>query len=298
LRPHKLSSAPTESSSKSFCTTFYSLLFRNTMAPNRKSVINLELPIAAEALENVVQVKFLPLTDPREQEQHEQQQRGQAHIPKQCKVQDTASYWDWPANTQEEEKLETLFSTARIESNLVEDGKKYELSTRSQVAAHDDYWAESSSSQSEVIHSTMPQHVSDAYWSWPANRNLHNEELAERLTSTRHIESNLKAFRAPPASSIKQQHDSYWTWSAEAPHRQQKPLPNKSQSDEYWTWNCLSKEDEKQQLIQSILQYERARQLLTADHIEKQLVANATKLQESSMAVATAAIPSSGYWDW
>lgn len=272
------------------------------MAPNRKNVASLELPIAEESWQNLVQSKFLPLTDPREQQQHEQLQQKHQDF-----VTDSASYWDWPADTQEEEKIDALFSTARIEANLIHDGKKYESSNGTQVVAHDDYWAENShalADDDDDVRSTKPQHESDAYWLWPANRNLHKEQHAERLTSTSHIESNLGAFQIPPqssSSSTKQQHDIYWKWSAEPSRQQRKQhLQQSSQSADYWTWNTFTKEEETQQLIQSILQYEKARHLLTADHIEKQLVAAAASAEKKKSAVAAASppVPSGGYWDW
>jgi hypothetical protein len=259
------------------------------MAPNRKNVASLELPIVSEALQFAVQAKFLPLTDSREQHEHEQQQQQQKT------VQDSTSYWDWPADTQEEEKLDTLFSTSRIESNLIQDGKKYEETTGNQVARHDEYWAERSvpvvGDDREAVRSTKPQHEIDLYWSWPANRNLHMEEHAERLTTTSHVESNLRTFEEPNcfSSTTNKQHDDYWTWSSE-PQRRQFP-----HSDTYWTWNTLTKLEEKQHLIQSILQYERARQLCSADHIEKRLVTTAKALKQD-FAVPT--IHSSGYWVW
>jgi hypothetical protein len=269
------------------------------MAPNRKNVASLELPIAAEALQNVVQAKFLPLTDSREQQQHEQQQQQQQEQQK--AVQDSASYWDWPADTQEEEKLDTLFSTSRIVSNLTHDGKKYEDCTGNHVAENDDYWSENSiplaDDDSEVVRSTKPQHEIDVYWSWPANRNLHLEQHAERLTSTSHKESNLKTFQEPSSFSsfptTNKQHDDYWTWPAET--KRQQP----SHTDHYWTWTTLTKEEEKRQLIQSILQDENARQLCTVHHIEKKLVAaSAAASKQDFLASAVPAIPSSGYWDW
>jgi hypothetical protein len=267
------------------------------MAPNRKNIATLELPIAAEALQHVVQAKFLPLTDSREQHQHEQQQQ-----PLQPRaVHDSTSYWDWPADTEVEDQLDTLFSTSRIVSNLIHDGKKYEDSSSNQIEAHDDYWTENSipvvEDNTELIHSLKPQHEIDAYWSWPANRILHMEQHAERITSMSHIESNLKAFQSltcvPSSPSTNKQHDDYWTWSDE-PIRHQP-----SHSDKYWAWNTLTKEEEKEQLIQSILTYEKARQLCSVHHIEKRLVAASAALSKQDFVVsALPAIPSSGYWDW
>ncbi|KAG7337165.1 hypothetical protein IV203_021666 [Nitzschia inconspicua] len=266
------------------------------MPPNRKNVSTVGLPIAVDTL------TFLPLTDPREQKQHERLQVQNTSSKQQGDaVNDSMSYWDWPSDTQEEEKVESLFSTARIESNLILDGKKYESCTGSQLAVHDDYWAENASSNADCVRSVLPQHQSDQYWSWYANRNLHKEQLAERLTASTRMEELLSRenSKLSSTSSPVQQHDNYWEWPADSQPQQQHPRLSQSQSDLYWTWDTLSTAEKKQQLIDSILQYERARNLLSADHIQKQMIASASAVDNNDIILSTAtSIPSSGYWDW
>ncbi|KAG7339171.1 hypothetical protein IV203_020114 [Nitzschia inconspicua] len=266
------------------------------MPPNRKNVSNVVgLPIAIDTL------TFLPLTDPREQKQHEGlrvQHTSSKHQGDDAN--DSVSYWDWPSDTLEEEKVQSLFSTARIESNLILDGEKYESTTGSKLAVHDDYWAENSSSNADSVRSSLPQHRSDDYWSWYANRNLHYEQLAERLTSSTRMElMSLENSKSSSSSSPVQHHDSYWDWTADL--HQQHPHLSQSQSDVYWTWNTLSTAEKKKQLIESILQYERARNLLSADHIQKQMIASASAVDTNNdivLSTATSISSNSDYWDW
>jgi hypothetical protein len=268
-----------------------------TMAPNLNNVAILELPVAAEALQNTIQFKFLPLTDPREQGQFlEQQQKLESET---AAEEYSVSYWDWTANTPEEkvQKKHDLFSVSHIESNMINDAQKAAYSSPwQQLAAHDDYWAEhSEATDEEKDLSTKPQHKSDGYWYWAVNRNIHAEHMAERLTSTSRIESQLLP-RVQAGSSVRNdKHDSYWTWQDTVIRQQldQNPI------QDYWKWNTLSMDDEKQHLIQSLLEYDAARQLFTADHIEKQLVAHASRVQRGQEVVfAAGAINSSAYWYW
>lgn len=261
------------------------------MAPNRKNVASLELPTdIVEHLQNSIQPKFLPLTDPCEQQQHEELQ-GQSQQP----VTDSASYWDWPADTKaaEEDKpshMEYLFTTAHIEANLIKDAKKTAAvaATSNLAAAHDDYWCDQVEEEEHVVSQTKPQH--DDYWMMPANRTEYREQVAERLTSTDHIEGNLSAAKTKSApSNINTAQDNYWMWKAENESTQ------KPQINIYWQWNTLTKREEKQLLIQNILEYERARQLLTADHIEKQMVAGVSHY--SNDVVVSTAPSQAGYWD-
>jgi hypothetical protein len=264
------------------------------MAPNRKHVATIELPVdAIEHLRNAIQPKFLPLTDPREQQQ--QQHESQAQVQQHC---DYASYWDWTADTQAEEEepsKEHLFSTARIEANLIQDAKRIaEASPSDLVAAHDDYWCEEHAEPEEDSPSqTKPQH--DEYWHMPANRIEFRQQVAERRTSSNQIQASLQAASAQSVTPSRTHaaNDSYWMWSVERSQRQ-----DIQHDDDYWQWNTLSNEKEKQQeLISNILEYERARQLLTADHIEKKLVEGFCPTTMKNTVLSAAPSQDTGYWD-
>jgi hypothetical protein len=88
-----------------------------------------------------------------------------------------ASYWDWPADVP---TISTdCFSAEHLEENLVQDPKTYgsvASSSPSLVAAHDDYWDESSTSfpteASELavikaLHTQISVEDDHAYWTMP-----------------------------------------------------------------------------------------------------------------------------------
>mmetsp|Transcript_19948 Transcript_19948/g.35080 ORF Transcript_19948/g.35080 Transcript_19948/m.35080 type:complete len:274 (-) Transcript_19948:103-924(-) len=273
------------------------------MAPNKKNIAVLELPAGTAGLQSTIQAKFLPLTDPSEAQQHHGQQQETTQSRRQ---EASASYWDWTSDTQAEEEAEKvadLFSMTHIVSNMIKDGQQYVSSPANQVAAHDDYWAENSNAAEEEAASTKgPQHESESFWYWPANQKVHEEEKAQRLTSTNNIESNLKNYVPPQErGSTKDTHDSYWTWDASSKATAKHEIPGHvldptHPNYDYWTWNTPSEEEKKKMLIQSILESEQARQLLSAEHIEEQLVQHASRPKdETNVAPAIAA---GGYWDW
>lgn len=265
------------------------------MPPNRKHVITPELPIATGSMR-----KFLPLTDPREEHFHTQEQKTRAE----SFDDELSAYWDWPVDTKcnDEESFNRLFSTAHIEANLIQDAKnKHEPTPSRQAASHDDYWFTSNASE-EMVFSSRPQH--DAYWHFPANRVLYKEQEAERLTSTTHIESNLRTFAvtAAPAScstNEKNEYHRYWDWSSADSQPQRNSQTTQVDSADYWEWKTLSKEEDKREFIKQILLYEAARQLLSAEHMEMRLAKAAPSADRSTVIVAA---PSStlsiGYWDW
>jgi hypothetical protein len=274
------------------------------MAPNRKNIVSLDLPAEVEGLRNTVQAKYLPLTDPREQEQNQNEQV-------QPKATDASeSYWEWPADTQaieeEENKVAHIFSVQHIESNLIKDAQKYVSSPSNKMSEHDEYWADESQVVDEEQQTPKkPQHVSDGFWYWPANEKIYKEEQAQRLTSTSNIESNLRSSvnRSEGSSNgNRKDHDGYWTWD-ESSQKRIKDIPSRtvdpSPSFDYWTWDTISPEDEKKKIIETILEEERIRQLLSSEHIEEQLRNSSFQLNnKESHAVLPPVSATGGYWDW
>jgi hypothetical protein len=269
------------------------------MAPNRKNVVILDLPAGKEGLQSTLQAKFLPLTDPREQKQHDQQME----LQQQSHASESASYWDWSADTkaeEEAEKVADLFSLSHIVSNLIRDSQKYASAPSNQIAAHDDYWADHSQEDKdrETV-SSKPQHESDSFWYWPANQKVYEEEKAFALTSAIYIESNL--CRQTPVhastSNLNEQHDSYWAWPSRSKEDSvNDPPAHRLINDDYWVWETMTPEEQKNKLIQSIMEYEAARELLSAKHIEDLLVHDSSLQHDRSAApVITTA---SSYWDW
>mmetsp|Transcript_9313 Transcript_9313/g.23156 ORF Transcript_9313/g.23156 Transcript_9313/m.23156 type:complete len:229 (+) Transcript_9313:135-821(+) len=219
------------------------------MAPNRKSptlfannLESLNIPLKAE---------FLPLTDPREAEQQQQQQKCVQHDlrsdPKTEKAPITVSYWDFPSDTAEEEKLaaiDDLFSLSRFESNLISDSIRRENSTahvpvdkskgsEDQAEEQQSYWDWSNEDVDVVEPETDSQddkrcqiddrhceECCDDYWSWhpkeATEEDCHNESPSDRLHQVV-AESRKKFVRRhshlpePGDNEISKSHH-YWHW--------------------------------------------------------------------------------------
>ena len=111
------------------------------MAPNRKNIPSLIQTFSSsdlQSLQNAIQPKFLPLTHPSEEK------KSTLHKPKKPQAGSSASYWDWPADV-EQEPIDVL-SLSNIESNLIQaaNANAAVAETESeQVPAHDDYWMNS-----------------------------------------------------------------------------------------------------------------------------------------------------------
>lgn len=219
------------------------------MAPNRKSptlfannLESLNIPLKAE---------FLPLTDPREAAQHEQQKCVQHDLtsdPKTEKTPPAVSYWDWEPDTVEEEKLaaiDDLFSLSRFESNLIADSMRRESSTANHVPVDESevnneqtegqhsYWdwsnngvdvvepeTDSQDEKSTQIDERYGEECCDDYWSWHPNEetedHCHKESPSDRLHQVL-TDSQKKFVRRhshlpePGDCEISKSHH-YWHW--------------------------------------------------------------------------------------
>jgi hypothetical protein len=281
------------------------------MAPNRKNIVSLDLPAEVEGLRNNIQSKYLPLTDPREQDQEQHQNEQLEVLQRQPNATDdaSASYWEWSTDTEvndeEENKVAHLFSVQRIESNLIKDAQKYVTSPSNKVSEHDAYWADDSQIVEKEQTPNKPQHVSDCFWYWPANDKIYKEEVANKLTSCSNIESNLRSIVIAEGSSntAKKEHDRFWTWTSDESRHQIKDIPAHSldpnPSFDYWTWDTISPEDVKKKIIETILEEERIRQLLSSEHIEEQLRKSSFQINNKEFHHnIVPAVTTAGYWDW
>lgn len=247
------------------------------MAPNRKNVASLIQTFPSsdlQSLQNAIQPKFLPLTHPSEEK------KSTLHKPKKPQAGSSASYWDWPADV-EQEPIDVL-SLSNIESNLIQaaNANAAVAETKSeQVPAHDDYWDDQVERETaSVVFVNKPQHVESPYWAWPADQDSKQatiesiliEEKAYRLVSG--VTSEMTEKNAEPCPEPHQVHatkasnDQYWKWEAAevASHVLDDTHPNGT----YWEWN---KRDEKVALLRSLLEHEAARRILAVDNIVRQL---------------------------
>jgi len=262
------------------------------MAPNRKNIASLVDVLSSsdlQSLQSTVQPKFLPLTDPSEQQQHtEQKQQAPQHV-------ESVSYWDWPADVADE--AVDVLSLSNIESNLVQ---ATSVSVESNlVAEHDSYWADQAEESTPTASVNKPQHVEASYWDWPAEQDMKKSTIDNILAEERAfclvsgatsevIEKNSKPVsHSVQIESNKVCNDQYWTWGASgvAPHTMDSSHPANS----YWDWETT---DEKPDAIKALLEYEAVRQMLTADNLVKQIQSQ----QVSSASSANEG--SDDYWSW
>ncbi len=283
------------------------------MAPNRKSVASLGQSISSndlQSLQNTVQPKFLPLTHPKEEQQQPKPEAQQV---------ESISYWDWSPEVEQEPV--DLFSAANIQSNLIQAANAITESESQQVADHDDYWADRSQAPAALV--TQPQHVECSYWKWPADQDSKKaaidqilaEERAYQLVSAATTEATESAAEAPMSRHVepsKVANDTYWTWKSQqvAAHTMDASHP----SNNYWDWDAQAAQ--LQSPLQALLEYEAAREFLTAANIVRQLQQSqkfetACALQASSddywsecqadqywdMPAAAVVCTGQGYWD-
>jgi hypothetical protein len=293
------------------------------MAPNRKNVSGLVQALSSndlESLQNAVQPKFLPLTDASES--------SNQPLAKEIKPQQSsgASYWEWPADAEiEQQQQQDLFSVSRIEANLIKDAATTAVqeSSSQQVADHDNYWAEeqiktsTTSTAQEEQEPIRAQHVDASYWEWPATqkdvakaciqRILADEQARERTSAAAIERVQVEAASATTASSTRRQteatkeyNDGYWQWESAkvASHVADASHPNAN----YWDWSS-SEEQQKASPIEAILEYEAARELLTASNMIRQLQAAAPVSSSGTKASsddywADAQGYGDQYWQW
>jgi hypothetical protein len=279
------------------------------MAPNRKQVTTLlPSPTDLANLQSTLQPKFLPLTHPKEEQQHVQRQTQQEEPIKANSAKPIASYWDWPADIPVHETKKDLFSVANLESNLIQAANSIPVTTESStVAANDDYWAEESctGTESKPTVATKPQHlIASSYWDWgtaitPKEKNhatiqkIVQEDKAHRIVSA--------SLQVQPATTIvssntlQKSHDEYWCW--ESPVTASHVLDVKHPWANYW--------DEKEEpttttttmmMIQQMKDYEHARQVLTVAHMVQCLVQHRPVPSIGSSVINS--VSSDDYWSW
>ena len=274
------------------------------MAPNRKQVSQLlsSSPVDFTSLQATVQPKFLPLTHPKEEQQHLERQQEQEKVVAQ-QQEASASYWDWPADVPKD-----LFSASHLESNLVKASEEIKEDTSNTNADNDDYWAEESSSSEQPV-VTKPQHVVvnvASYWDWPTTTEKEEKQatidaIVEEDKARRFVSASLKNVQPsnndPQQTTTHASNDGYWAWESPvmASHTSDFTHPQAN----YWDWETPSDDKEtvmKNSMIAELQAYEHARQLLSSEHIVKLL-----QQQQQSTESVTATTPSAmsdDYWTW
>jgi hypothetical protein len=155
-----------------------------------------------------------------------------------------------------------------------------------------------------AAHTKDPSHPANAYWDWSTNTlseskqqlidQILKEEQVRQLLSTEHVEQtfqNVQPMETETERAIVVEED-YWfqppTEAKEVPRDAHHPMQS------YWDWPTKTAAEQKQDWIDSIVEEERCRQLLSVEHVASNLVTAATS---PGIAMgAGGADPS--YWVW
>jgi hypothetical protein len=221
------------------------------MPPNRKAHTEIT-EVIASLREFVTTSKFPTLTTEPTEANHE------SAPPTKTPDDGSGSYWAWPMDpsleeTQQEEKILTLFSADHITANLVVAASKHLVVGTGAPLKSDE------------------SNDSDKYW---CMRPVRHDVVQNDLTSALHMESNL----------VQEAH-------ARATTMERTPVvvvggENNEEANAmlYWEWPGWQ---QKEKALQQLRQEEQDRQLLSLDHLEKMLLAE----QSGSCHAAAAAAP-------
>ena len=265
------------------------------MAPNRKQIdLLLTTSVDLTLLQSTVQPKFLPLTHPKEEEQHLQRQR-ETTVQQQQPQEKSASYWDWPADVPKD-----LFSASHLESNLIKASEEVADIVSNKInSENDDYWAEESSASQQQIVATKPKHEVASYWDWRTTSEQEEQQatidaIIEEDNARRFVSAsldNVQATAADVAANTDASNDGYWSWESPvtASHLNDASHPQAN----YWDWETTTESEKKKNMIAQFKAYEHARQLLTSEHIVELL-----QKQQPIESVLAAPEKSDEYWTW
>jgi hypothetical protein len=222
---------------------------------------------------------------------------------------ETESYWDWPAVEIKEQEPIDVLSLSNIESNLKEASRQLSAQGPHQlVQGHDDYWAETAdqsvepSKQATTIH--QPLHIvsqSASYWDWNSSPDARSskallEKVLEDEEARKAVSMSLmdnKLVTAHAATNVvqgvaaKAANDGYWMWQASIKFAS-------TAEHSYWDWSSQPTET-KQSLVKSLLEYEAARTLLSADHVIETLKGQSNIAQTSCTKSKNSV---DNYWTW
>lgn len=270
------------------------------MAPNRKPLVFLAGAASKPQLRDALQTKFLPLTDPKGLERTSSREETR---DKPTNGTTDESYWEWS-----EAKVDVL-SVANIEKNLIQAKLSANVPATCQGGAHDDYWSEGvvaetkSVDDGDDVTSPVQEVVGASYWDWPADQdmskttieNILAEEKAYQVVSGSAIEENLVNMSRSSETDSEGKactaaaNDAYWAWEEPvvAAHVNDDTHPAAS----YWDWDTEPISEGDSKVVQDIKEYEAARQILSVDHIQRNLQSQAASYGHCEQA-------SDNYWSW
>lgn len=158
-------------------------------------------------------------------------------------------------------------------------------------------------------HTKDSSHPSNNYWDWPEEKQqteevkkqelieqILEEEEARLILSVEHLEEKLMSANKETKETIVSQttNDDYWFESNDVVTKSVPAVPQHKQS--YWDWQTLSPSEKKQRLIDTILQEEFCRTLLSVEHIEEAIIRQSASKSDTSTPKRSA--KNDLYWDW
>jgi hypothetical protein len=191
-------------------------------------------------------------------------------------------------------------SASHIEANLVAESARLQSKPQS-TNARDDYWAEEQYDEQDAERSVsnellLQQRLAEK--KQILDRILYEEEIRQML-KIEHIEKNLVSQKAAaPRDTVATpslESDNFWTWRSENEASAKHDAYQANAA--YWEWSTLSRDDEKQQLIQTILKDEELRQQFSIATIEAQVKASVA-VEQTDASSPSAVATSDAYWNW
>lgn len=143
--------------------------------------------------------------------------------------------------------------------------------------------------------STPQQHHDDLSKRAIIDRILLEERLREQFSADHVIRTTLK--QAEEKTEIHRQvtdSDDYWAMTT--PEDLSSDIRSNDKDPSYWDWPTKTKQEEKHDMIQAILEQERIRQLLSVDHIVMKMRQQAAALQQKQE--DSLRPQNDSYWAW
>ena len=137
------------------------------------------------------------------------------------------------------------------------------------------------------------QHHEDPAKQAIIDRILLEEGLREQFSAD-HVIANLQ--KADEKTDLhRQPTDSDDYWAMTTPKDLSSDVRSKQTDASYWDWPTKTKEEEKNDLIQAILEQERIRQIFSVDHIVKNMQQEAAAVQQKKESLRP---QNDSYWAW
>lgn len=162
-------------------------------------------------------------------------------------------------------------------------------------------------------HTKEPSNANNSYWDWPADdeivdesqsektrmiENILKEEQARELLSADHIVANLEKSSDAKKETIyaSQIDEDYW-YDGNDHATDDVPVATQPQQQSYWDWPTRTPQEEKQKLIDDIMEEERCRKVLSMLHVVDNIVRQSASTSNKILSEKPYQV-SESYWEW